>query len=95
MYDFELVIFIIVFIEERSKSMGNKPFENLICPECYNIGEYEIDDNEEVFCKCCGLLIKSPYPYTGGFKFKTLSDIIDEEKCRRIKNGRFKKLQKI
>ena len=82
--------------------MANKPYSNLICPDCEVKGDFEQDTNEEVYCIHCGLIIKSPYPYSAGIRFKTLTEILDEkrnerkEKRRwRRENDRLKKLQKI
>ena len=36
--------------------MCNQTYLNLVCPECENEGEFEKDDNEEVYCKNCGVL---------------------------------------
>lgn len=60
--------------------MCNQTYSNLVCPECENKGEYEKDDNEEVYCKNCGLVIESPYPYTAGIRFKTLTEMLDDKK---------------
>ena len=49
-------------MREGLKSMVNKPYSNLECPECDNKGDFERDDNEEVYCIHCGLVIESPYP---------------------------------
>ncbi len=96
------MIFIIVFIEEVSKSMANKPYSNLICPDCEVKGDFERDDNKEVFCIHCGLVIQSPYPYSAGIRFYTLTEILDEKRNEKIQekrwrreNDRLKKFQKI
>lgn len=82
--------------------MCNKPYSNLECPECEVKGEFEQDDNEEVYCTHCGLVIESPYPYCAGIRFKTLVEILDDKRNEEIKdkrwrreNARIKKLQKI
>ena len=82
--------------------MSNKLFSNLICPECENKGDFERDDNEEIYCTHCGLVIKSPYPYSAGIKFKTLTEILDDKRNERKENKRWrrenerrKKFQKI
>jgi transcription initiation factor TFIIIB Brf1 subunit/transcription initiation factor TFIIB len=82
--------------------MTNKPYSNLNCPECDNKGDFMRDDNEEVYCVHCGLVIESPYPYVAGIRFKTLSEILDDKRNERIEkkrwrreNARLKKLQKI
>lgn len=82
--------------------MGNKPYSNLYCPECGSKGEYQIDDNEEIFCTHCGLVITSPFPYSAGIKFKTLNEILDDKRNEkylnrkwRRENDRIKKFQKI
>jgi len=64
--------------------MCNQTYSNLVCPECENKGEYEKDDNEEVYCIHCGLVIKSAYPYTAGIRFKTLTEILDDKKREEI-----------
>ncbi len=82
--------------------MSNKPYSNLICPNCENKGDYELDDNEEIVCIHCGLVIKSPYPYSAGIRFKTLTEILDDKRNERKENKRWrrenerrKKFQKI
>ena len=82
--------------------MTNKPYSILECPECDNKGDFMKDDNEEFYCIHCGLVIESPYPYSAGIRFKTLSEILDDENDKEIKNkqwrrenARLKKLQKI
>ena len=89
-------------MREGLKSMVNKPYSNLECPECDNKGDFEPDDNEEVYCIHCGLVIESPYPYSAGLKFKTLVEILDEKRKEKIdnkrwrrENDRLKKFQKI
>ena len=78
--------------------MGNQPYSNIKCPECEKIGDYVNDDNDEVYCSHCGLVIKTSYPYTAGIRFKTLTEILEdernEEKRRRF-YGRIKKFQKV
>ncbi len=71
--------------------MTNKPYSNLECPVCGVKGDFMRDDNEEVLCNHCGLVIESPYPYSAGIRFKTLSDILLDEKIKRIKNSRWRK----
>ena len=82
--------------------MTNKPYSNLECPECDNKGDFIQDDNGEVYCFHCGLVIESPYPYSAGLKFKTLVEILDEKRKEKIdnkrwrrENDRLKKFQKI
>lgn len=82
--------------------MTNKPYSNLKCPECGEKGDFEQDDNEEVYCVHCGLVIQSPYPYSAGFRFKTLTEILEDKRNEKMKikrwrreNARLKKLQKI
>lgn len=82
--------------------MTNKPYSNLECPECDNIGDFIRDDNGEVYCVHCGLVIESPYPYVAGIRFKTLSEILDDKRKEKIENrrwrrenARLKKLQKV
>ena len=64
--------------------MCNQTYSNLVCPECENKGEYEKDDNEEVYCKHCGLVIKSPYPYSAGIRFKTLTEMLEDKRNEEI-----------
>lgn len=64
--------------------MCNQTYSNLVCPECENKGEYEKDHNEEVYCKNCGLVIESPYPYTAGIRFKTLTEMLEDKKNEEI-----------
>ena len=71
--------------------MTNKPYSNLKCPNCGEIGDYEKDSNEEVYCNHCGLIIKSPYPYSAGIRFNTLTQILDEEKMENMKNNLWRK----
>ena len=82
--------------------MTNKPYSNLECPECEVKGDFMVDNNGEVYCIHCGLVIQSPFPYSAGIKFKTLPEILDEKRTEKIKNrrwrrenARLKKLQKI
>lgn len=81
--------------------MSNK-YTNLKCPACGKKGKYETDQNLEVYCTECGLIIESPYPYVAGIKFDTLSyillqkDLKKQEKrrekwLRRYLNGRTRK----
>ena len=81
--------------------MSNKPYSNLICPICENKGNY-MRDEEEVYCAHCGLVIQTPYHYTAGIRFKTLTEILDDERNKRLENrrrrrqnDRIKKLQKV
>ena len=71
--------------------MGNKPYSNLKCPECDNKGDFIRDDSEEVYCIHCGLVIESPYPYSGGMKFKTLSEILDDKRIEKMKIKRWRR----
>ena len=82
--------------------MTNKPYSNLECPDCGIKGDFMRDDNEEVYCIHCGLVIESPYPYTAGIRFKTLTEILDDKRKEKIEKklwrreyARLKKLQKI
>ena len=82
--------------------MTNKPYSNLECQECDNKGDFIQDDNGEVYCVHCGLVIESPYPYVAGIRFKTLSEILDDKRKEKIENrrwrrenARLKKLQKV
>ena len=81
--------------------MSNKPYSNLKCPNCQNKGDF-ISEDEEVYCEHCGLLIQTSYHYTGGIRFKTLTEILDDvryerflNRRRRRENERIKKFQKI
>lgn len=53
---------------------------NIKCPECRNVGDFAKNDNGEIYCLHCGLVIYSPYPYCAGFRFKTLTDILNERR---------------
>ena len=82
--------------------MGNKPYSNLKCTECGVKGDFEVDDSEEVYCTHCGLVIESPFPYSAGMKYKTLTDILFDKRIERFKkrrwrreNARVKKFQKV
>ncbi len=82
--------------------MGNKPYSNLKCPECGVKGDYEVDDNEEVYCIHCGLVIQCPFHYSAGIRFKSLTDILYEKRLERFnkrrwrrENARVKKFQKV
>ena len=82
--------------------MTNKPYSNLECPECDNKGDFIQDDNGEVYCVHCGLVIESPYPYVAGIRFKTLSEILDDNRIEKFENkrwrreyARIKKFQKV
>lgn len=48
--------------------------KNLQCPECKTIGEYYTDDNLNTYCKKCGLVVHSVYPYVAGIRHMSLSD---------------------
>ena len=71
--------------------MKNKPYSNLKCPECENKGDYVRDDSDEVYCIHCGLVIESPYHYSGGFRFKTLTEILDDKRKEKIEKRRWRK----
>ena len=82
--------------------MGNKPFSNLKCPECRVRGEFGVDDNEEVYCTHCGLVIQCPFPYSAGIRFKTLTEILIQKRNERFQKrrwrreyARIKKFQKV
>ena len=64
--------------------MCNQTYSDLVCPDCESKGQYERGDNEEVYCKNCGLVIESPYPYTAGVRFKTLAEILQDKKDEEI-----------
>lgn len=70
------------------------PIKNIKCPSCHNIGEYETDDNKETYCKICGLVISSPYPYTAGLKFWTLCDFKYQAKLCEL-NKKWEKKRKL
>ena len=42
-------------------------------------------------CIHCGLVIESPYPYSAGIRFKTLTEILDDKRNTEIKNRRWRK----
>lgn len=71
--------------------MGIKPFSNLKCPECRVKGDFDIDNNEEVYCIHCGLVIQTPFHYSGGIRYKTLSDILYEKRIERFEKRRWRK----
>lgn len=73
--------------------MANKPYSNLKCPVCGEKGDFMRDETEEVFCNHCGLVIESPYPYSAGIRFKTLNDILLDEKIKRINKARWRRLK--
>lgn len=82
--------------------MANKPYSNLKCPSCGVEGDFSKDHCEEVACNHCGLVIESPYPYSAGLRFKTLVEILDDERNEemnvkrwRKEYERIKKLQKV
>lgn len=82
--------------------MGNNLYSKLECPDCGEKGDFMKDDNEEVYCIHCGLVIESPYPYTAGVRFKTLAEILDDKRNEELNNkrvrrehDRIKKFQKI
>lgn len=57
---------------------------HLKCPCCGEIGDYSIDNQENVYCIHCGLIIEAPYCFTGGFKFDLICDIIHKQKVREL-----------
>ena len=69
-------------------------YENIKCPQCEQIGQYETDNQENTYCKSCGLIIETHYPYVAGHKIKTLTDIQIEKKLQKDKE-RWKKCRKI
>ena len=82
--------------------MGNKPYSNLKCPECGVKSEFEVDNNEEVYCTHCGLVIQSPFPYSAGIRYNILIDILIQKRIERFNKkrwrreyARIKKFQKI
>lgn len=68
----------IVFGTLKPKSIPAK--KHLKCPYCHSIGEYETDNNLETYCKNCGLIIDSPYPFSAGKRYNLLCDFIFEQK---------------
>ena len=66
---------------------------NLVCPACENKGQYEENEDGEICCKNCGLVIKSQYPYTAGIRFKTLTEMLDDKKNEEIEE-RFWRMRK-
>lgn len=71
--------------------MANKAYSNLKCPSCGIEGDFSKDKNEEVACDHCGLVIESPYPYSAGLKFKTLDEILQDQRLEEMKKERWKK----
>ena len=71
--------------------MANKPYSNLECPLCGVKGDFMRDNNEEVFCNHCGLVIESPYPYSAGIRFKTLTEILIDKRNERIEKSRWRR----
>lgn len=71
--------------------MGNKPYSNLKCPECRVKGDFEIDNNEEVYCTHCGLVIQSPFPYSSGMRYNTLIDILIQKRIERFNKKRWRR----
>lgn len=67
------------------------PIPKRICPSCQTIGEYETDDNLNTYCKICGLVIESAYPYDAGIKHFTYCDFIFNQKIRELKEKWTKK----
>lgn len=63
---------------------------NLKCPNCGQ-KDYEEDEKEDIYCIHCGLIIKTNYPYVAGIRLKTLSEIILEEKNKRIMKRRYER----
>lgn len=74
------------------KPIGIPPIKKRKCPSCQTTGEYETDPNLNVYCKKCGLIIETPYPYTAGLKHWSFCDFTFNKRIRELKkNGRRKK----
>lgn len=56
-----------------------------VCPSCLTIGEYETDNNLNTYCKRCGLIIETPYPYTAGNRFWNFCDFKHNKRIRELK----------
>jgi len=53
------------------------------CPQCQH-RNYETDPHKaETYCKKCGLIIITSYPYTAGKKHKTISDYTKNNKRKK------------
>ena len=63
------------------------------CPSCSTIGEYETDNNLNVYCKVCGLIIETPYPYSAGLKHWVYCDFKYNKRIRELKQ-KWKKKKK-
>ena len=64
----------------------------LKCPICGH-NKYVEDEHEDIFCIYCGLIIKSNYNYVAGIRIKSLSEILDEEKNKRIMKSRWRRIK--
>jgi transcription initiation factor TFIIIB Brf1 subunit/transcription initiation factor TFIIB len=59
---------------------------NYRCPTCNNTVYIKDINTGETYCKKCGLIILTPYPYVAGQKHKTLSDFqIEKEDDKKLK----------
>lgn len=61
------------------------PIKKRKCPSCQTIGEYETDENLNIYCKKCGLVIETPYPYSAGFKHWVYCDFKYNKRIRELK----------
>ena len=71
--------------------------KNLKCPNCKSKGEYETDANLNTYCKKCGLVVHSAYPYTAGIRHMSLSDFdIEKQKIidKKILKRRLERYEK-
>lgn len=76
------------------KPQNIPPIKKRVCPHCSHIGKYETDNNLNVYCKVCGLVIESPYPYTAGLKHWSFCDFIFHKRIREEKE-KWKKKRKL
>ena len=76
--------------EKNTVKLKRINIKNFSCPICNTIGEYETDNNEETYCIHCGCIIDSPYPYTAGIRYYTISDFITIRENKR-KEERWKR----
>lgn len=61
------------------------PIHKRKCPSCQTTGEYDTDTNLNIYCKKCGLIIETPYPYTAGTKHDTYCDFKYQTKLCELK----------
>lgn len=65
--------------------------KNRVCPSCNCVGEFETDENLNVYCQHCGLVIETPYPYDAGLRHWTYADFIYYKRIRELKKKWTKK----